>query len=157
MSAIGIKRTFQPRPQMSAFGGKADMALNGQNVRFREETASSPNTPINAPITTKLVLAVDELMPTIQGHTISHAASMTLIHSSHERKTVSVSNSAKITKTPEITAVCVAVESRSNRRAHGEMHNQRPNSQVHQSSHCFGSENSTAIVAPVKSGIPKNL
>jgi hypothetical protein len=22
---------------MSAFGGKADMALNGQNVRFREE------------------------------------------------------------------------------------------------------------------------
>ena len=96
-------------------------------------------------------------MPTIQGHTISHAPSMTLIHSSHGRKTVSVSNSAKITKIPEITAICVAVESRSNRRAHGEMHNQRPNSQLHQSSHCFGSENPTAIVAPVKSAIPKNL
>ena len=90
-------------------------------------------------------------MPTIQGHTISHAPSMTLIHSSHERKTVSVSNSAKITKTPEITAIFVAVESRSNRRAHGEIHNQRPSSQLHQSSHCFGSE--TAIVAPVKSAI----
>ncbi|MGB9210595.1 MAG: hypothetical protein WCB78_21170, partial [Pseudolabrys sp.] len=36
-------------------------------------------------------------------------------------------------------------------------HNQRPSSQLHQSSHCFGSENPTAIVAPVKSGIPKNL
>jgi hypothetical protein len=80
-----------------------------------------------------------------------------LIHSSHGRKTVSVSNSAKITKIPEITAICVAVESRSNRRAHGEMHNQRPNSQLRQSSHCFGSENPTAIEAPVKSAIPKNL
>jgi hypothetical protein len=67
---------------------------------------------MNAPITTKFVLAVDELMPTIQGHTISHAPSMTLIHSSHDRKTVRVSNSAKITKIPEITAICVAVESR---------------------------------------------
>jgi hypothetical protein len=35
------------------------------------------------------------------------------------------------------------------------MHNQRPNSQLHQSSHCFGSENPTAIVAPVKSAIPR--
>src|SRR5262245_49461080 len=87
-------------------------------------------------------------MPTIQGHTISHAPSMTLNHSSHDRKAVSVSNSAKITKIPEITAICVAVESRSNRRAHGEMHSQRPNSQLHQSSHRFGSENSTAIVTP---------
>ena len=96
-------------------------------------------------------------MSTIQGHTISHAPSMTLIHSSHGRKTVSVSNSVKITKIPEVTAICVAVESRSNRRAHGEMHNQRPSSQLHQSSHCFGSENPTAIVVPVKSGISKNL
>jgi len=76
---------------------------------------------------------------------------MTLIHSSHERKTVSVSNSAKITKIPEITAIFVAVESRSNRRAHGEMHNQRPSSQLHQSSHCFGSD--TAIVAPFQNWV----
>src|SRR5262245_22604254 len=89
-------------------------------------------------------------MPTVQGHTISHAPSITLIHSSHERKTVSVSNSAKITKTPEITAIFVAVESESNRSAHGEMHNQRPSIQLHQSSHWFGSE--TAIVAPSKVG-----
>jgi hypothetical protein len=31
------KRTFQSRRSMSAFRGKVDMALNDQNVRFREE------------------------------------------------------------------------------------------------------------------------
>jgi hypothetical protein len=35
------------------------------------------------------------------------------------------------------------------------MHNQRPSSQLHQSSHCFGSENSTAIVAPSKVGFQR--
>jgi len=33
MSAFGPKRTYQVAPHMSAFGGKADMAPVGQNVR----------------------------------------------------------------------------------------------------------------------------
>jgi hypothetical protein len=33
MSAIGTKRTFEFAPHMSAFGGKADMAFRGANVR----------------------------------------------------------------------------------------------------------------------------
>jgi len=37
VSAIGPKQTSAPALHMSAFGGKADMALDGQNVRFREE------------------------------------------------------------------------------------------------------------------------
>ena len=32
MSAIGTKRTFLVAPHMSAFGGKADMAIAPQNV-----------------------------------------------------------------------------------------------------------------------------
>src|SRR5262245_60686880 len=72
---------------------------------------------------------------------------MTLIHSSHDWKIESVTNSAQMIKSPEITAVCVAVESGSKRRAHGEIHNQIPSSQLHQSSHCLGSENSTAAIA----------
>jgi hypothetical protein len=80
-------------------------------------------------------------MPIIQGQTISHAPSMTLIHSSHDWKMESVTNSAKITKIPEITAVLVAVASRSYPSAQGEMHSQIPSSQLHQSSHCLGREN----------------
>ena len=34
MSAIGTKRTFVIAAQMSAFGGKADMAFCAANVRF---------------------------------------------------------------------------------------------------------------------------
>jgi hypothetical protein len=33
-SAIFTKRTSKSRPAMSAFGGKADMAMNGPNVCF---------------------------------------------------------------------------------------------------------------------------
>ena len=34
MSAIGTKRTSQSRPAMSAFGGKADIAFEYENVCF---------------------------------------------------------------------------------------------------------------------------
>jgi hypothetical protein len=34
MSAIGTKRTFNHRPTMSAFGGKADIGRRRFNVRF---------------------------------------------------------------------------------------------------------------------------
>jgi hypothetical protein len=34
MSAIGPKQTLQGRRSMSAFGGKADIAVASQNVRF---------------------------------------------------------------------------------------------------------------------------
>jgi hypothetical protein len=34
MSAIGPKRTSLAAPHMSAFGGKADMAIAQRNVRF---------------------------------------------------------------------------------------------------------------------------
>ncbi|MFZ0067439.1 MAG: hypothetical protein WAK90_14845, partial [Pseudolabrys sp.] len=33
MSAIGTKRTFQPRPQMSAFGGKADIIQRKADIK----------------------------------------------------------------------------------------------------------------------------
>jgi hypothetical protein len=66
---------------------------------------------------------------------------MTLIHSSHARNTDSVITSAKMINIPEITAVRVAVGSKSNSRAQGAMHNQIPSTQLHQSSHCFGTEN----------------
>jgi hypothetical protein len=81
---------------------------------------------------------------------------MTLIHSSHDRKIESVTNSAKMIKSPESTDICVAIGSRSYRRAQGDMHSQIPSSQLHQSSHCFGSENSTAaIVASKHQGAPE--
>jgi hypothetical protein len=34
MSAIGPKQTWASALQMSAFGGKADIAIEGQNVRL---------------------------------------------------------------------------------------------------------------------------
>jgi hypothetical protein len=34
MSAFGTKRTSRPAQPMSAFGGKADMATERENVRF---------------------------------------------------------------------------------------------------------------------------
>jgi hypothetical protein len=34
MSAFGTKRTSQPGQPMSAFGGKADIAFEDQNVRL---------------------------------------------------------------------------------------------------------------------------
>jgi len=34
MSGIGTKRTFNYRPAMSAFGGKADIAVSKRHVRF---------------------------------------------------------------------------------------------------------------------------
>jgi hypothetical protein len=34
MSAFGTKRTFQSAPAMSAFGGKADIAISGRHVCF---------------------------------------------------------------------------------------------------------------------------
>ena len=69
---------------------------------------------------------------------------MTVIHSSHTRKMERLTTSAKIINIPDITAVRVAVVSKSNRRAHGEMHSQIPSNQLHQSSHCLGGENFVA-------------
>ena len=31
--AFGTKRAFQPQPRMSAFGGKADIRIQGRHVR----------------------------------------------------------------------------------------------------------------------------
>ena len=85
------------------------------------------------------------MIPRTQEHIINHAPSMPLINSSHDWKTDNVNNSVKIIKRPEITAARVAVESASNRSAQGEMHNQIPSNQLHQSSHCSG--NLTAVIS----------
>ena len=37
MSAIGTERTLQPVRLMSVFGGKADIAVQGLDVRFSAE------------------------------------------------------------------------------------------------------------------------
>src|ERR1700736_1447669 len=96
----------------------------------------------STPITTKLVVAARDRMPSTHGEITSHAPSATLIHSSHGRNTDKVTTSTRMIRNPTITALRVGTRSRSNSSAQGEMHSQMPKAQLAQSSHCFGSDSS---------------
>src|SRR5271157_3829098 len=96
---------------------------------------------------TAFALAAGGVIPRTQGDMTSQAPSATLIHSSHGRNTDNVTTSARMIKQPTMTALRVGTVSRSNSSAHGEMHSQMPNTQLAQSSHCFGRDNSARMAA----------
>src|SRR4029453_7130161 len=87
---------------------------------------------------TRFTLPTETLIPIAQGLIISQIPSITLIHSSHARKADSVTTSATIIKSPEITVACVAVGSRPNGKIQGERQSQMPSSQIHPSCQCLG-------------------
>src|SRR5262245_46254478 len=94
----------------------------------------------------KFALAATLAMLRTHGETTSQAPSVTLIHSSHTRKTDSVTASAQTTRKPTLTALRVAIMSYSNSSTQGESINQMPSAQSHQSSHCFGGVKVTAAM-----------